>query len=645
MSIDDLILIGLGFLVFVFIAILVYLRRKSEYAQEDINNVLIHPKKTVDRKNELRKEKISDKTLGIDFGTSKSVAALYEGGKITIIPDPQDHTSIPSLVMVAPEEKLYVGWDALNHPARYQSQHFTISSVKRMMGKAGVTSWANLKTYPQEVSALILGCLKVQAEAFYKEKIGKAVLAVPAHFNINQRWATKQAAEIAGLEPYWLVNEATAAVLAYSMIHARKDALAVVFDFGGGTLDVSIVETGEGVVEVKATEGDDQLGGDDFDQAIIAFLVDKIERDFGPSVELSPMHYLVLREAAVQAKIDLSRTLVTQIYIPAFISTASRHYNLDLSLERSTFESLCQPLFDRAKNLLQQGLVDSNLEPSNLHYLLLIGGTSYIPRVRALVSEVTGLRPSYGFDPASIVAQGAAIFAAYLSGDIKDILLLDATQRSYSVGGLEDGKVAFMIPRNTTIPTKKTEIFTTSIDNQEHLTLRVFEGEQSLASQNTFIGEVCLTGLLPAKAGNPQIEVTFDIDSIGILHVSALERVTGHKVEATMLAPYRLNDAQIKVLRRKVEKELILVSQRYRIAYEEKQYEQAHGEATACINDIERFLIANRTALSTENVRLLIAGQDLLREFLAREVDCCELNKLIASVRHTYEEAVRSLMK
>lgn len=296
--------------------------------------------------------------IGIDFGTSKSVVAIWDKRTSTTIPDLQGRTAMPSLVLVAPDEQLHIGWEALNHPLRYQSEYFTISSIKRMIGKAGETEWGHFRTYPQEVSALILGRLKMYAEAYCDSEITKAVIAVPAHYNINQRWATKQAAEIAGLKALRLVNEATAAVLAYSVLHKKGEGFAIVFDFGGGTLDVSVVEYGEGLYEVKATAGDDRLGGDDFDQIIVDYLLENIKKELGTSVELNQIQQLVLKDAATKAKIELSDALTVRVYLPGFIRTENRNWDIDVSLDRNTFESLCGKLFDRAEMVLCNVLED-----------------------------------------------------------------------------------------------------------------------------------------------------------------------------------------------------------------------------------------------------------------------------------------------
>ena len=494
--------------------------------------------------------------VGIDFGTSKSMVSYLRNGAPIIIPDFQDHQSIPSLAMVTPESNIFVGGDALNHPARYQINFFTISSIMRLLGKSGVTRWGNLQTYPQEVAALILGRLRVQAEAYCKEEVTRTVLAVPAHLDINQVWAIKEAAKIAGLEPVRLVDGATAAILAYRKVNEKKESLAAVVDFGGGTLDVSLVAYGDGLVEVRATHGDDCLGGDEFDQAIVDILIENIARDIGKSVELGPSHKLVLSEAAARAKIELSSRLDTRIYIPEFIAATGRYYDLDMSLERGTFERICDPLFERAKRILQQGLADANLKPSDLDTLLLIGGTSHIPRFRGLVSEVTGLKPSYAPDPATIVAQGAAILGGILSGDRRDIILLPASTASYSYALHRGDRVTRVLSRNTCLPNKTTKTISTTSDNQTDLTILLFQGDSEGAQGNILVGEVHLSGLLATKRGVPKIELTFDMDTNGTLFVSAAEQGTNKRAGVVIQAPNRLNDEQLGVLGRKVETEI-----------------------------------------------------------------------------------------
>lgn len=511
------------------------------------------------------------KIIGIDFGTSKSAAAIAGNGKITIIPDLYDRGSLPSLVMIAPEGRLYVGWDAKKHPSRYERQYRTINSAKRLIEKAGTTNWGDLQIWPQEISALILGYLRVQAETFCDDKVERAVIAVPSHFDLNQRLAIRQTAMIAGLKVERLVGEATAAALAYRTaaalahrgVNPEQDRITLVFDFGGGKLDISIIRTGEGLVEVIAANGDDRLGGDDFDQVIIDILVERINQDMGSSAELSPLQHLFLREIASQAKIDLSHVLDTRIYIPGFLSTADRQYSLDVVLTRSGFEKLCQPLFDRAESLLQQGLEDANIRPSDVHDLLLIGGTSHIPRVRDLVCRRMGREPSGGFDPGVIVAQGAALLGGILSGEVRNMMLLDATSMTYSAACSGDNRVTRIITRNTSLPTRKSETFTTTRDNQTNLIIRIYQGEQSLARDSNFLGEIQVNGIPPAQAGNPKIEVVFDIDANDILHVSARDKQADRIFSITLMGRYGLDDTQLKSMRRRVDEELVKLHQVY----------------------------------------------------------------------------------
>jgi molecular chaperone DnaK len=503
------------------------------------------------------------KIIGIDFGTSKSAAAIAGNGKITIIPDLYDRGSLPSLVMIAPEGRLYVGWDAKKHPSRYERQYRTVNSAKRLIEKAGTTNWGDLQIWPQEISALILGYLRVQAEIFCDDKVERAVIAVPSHFDLNQRLAIKQIAMIAGLSADRLVSEATSAAFAYRGVYPEQDRTALVFDFGGGKLDISIVRSGEGFVEVIASIGDDRLGGDDFDQVIIDFLIDRISRDIGLSTELGPLQHLYLREIASQAKIDLSNMLEARMYVPGFLSTANRKYSLDVVLSRSDFEGLSKPLFDRAESLLQQGIEIAYIRPSDIQDLLLIGGTSHIPCVRDLVCRRMGREPSGGFDPMLIVAQGAALLGGVLSGNVRDNLLLDVTSSSYSAARPEDSEVTRMITRNTCLPTWKSETFTTTRDNQTSLNIRIYQGEQTLASDNTFLGEIQVKGIPPAQAGNPKIEVVFDIDANHVLHVRAREKLMDRIFSTTLMGRYGLDDMQVRSMSRRVDEELVKLRQVY----------------------------------------------------------------------------------
>ncbi len=354
--------------------------------------------------------------VGIDFGTSKSVVAVMQNGISTVVPDQEGRLTMPSVVMVDPDENISVGWEARQHPRRYESEHITISSIKRLMGKAGETSWARFRTYPQEISALILGHLKIQAETFCGEEINAAVLAVPAHFDINQRWATLQAAEIAGLNVGRLINEATATVLGFTQIHSKRDGSVLVFDFGAGTLDVSIVAYGDGVCEVLATVGDDRLGGDDFDQAVHDHLINHI-KSICRGDDLDPVRRQVLKAEAEKLKIELSSSSKARLFFPGFLSAGNRRFDLDVTLERAAFESMCQNLHDRAVKLVEKAIQDARR--SKLTDLILIGGTAHIPYIRHRIMQMTNLSPVPYIDPTMAVAVGAGVQAGVLASEVR----------------------------------------------------------------------------------------------------------------------------------------------------------------------------------------------------------------------------------
>ena len=585
--------------------------------------------------------------VGIDFGTSKSIVAVVKDKKPHIIPDLRGNLVTPSLVMVAPDRRLFIGHNALSHPARYQSKHFTISSIKRLMGKKGETTWGDFRTFPQEVSALILGYLKIQAEAICGEEITGAVLAVPAHFNINQRWATMQAAEAAGLRVLRMVNEATAAIMGYRnplvggrQVSGNEEGSALIFDFGAGTLDASVVEFGQGLYNVKSTAGTN-VGGDDFDALLSAHILNGIKRDFGHSGRLDPMQRLVLTEAVKKAKIELSSVKETHIILPGFIEQGTSHADLNVRLDRETLETVCKDLFDRASFVLRWVVQDSGIAPSDLSDLLLVGGTSKMPYICEMVSQFTGLQPAVGVDPNFAVATGAAILAGMLAGDQfgRDLLLLDAAGTSYSTG-IGNDSVEPMISRYTTLPTKKSLVFTTAEDGQKEVTISVFEGVRETQHENTLIGQVRLSGLSPAPKGVPQIEVTFDVDASGNLFVKAKDLATGSEVRSATEAPYRLNAAQMKVLRRKVESALRSVRQG---AISVKE-EQTQRKAQALFQEIEEFLASYQLVISAEEWSLLQSGNKLLREYCRRNAQGDDLRTLISSVTWSYRETLAAIV-
>jgi molecular chaperone DnaK len=488
--------------------------------------------------------------VGIDLGTTKSVIAYWQYGKPHIIPDGSGNLSIPSLVLVTPDEKIYVGRKAQRHPLRYESKNITISSVKRLMGVKGETTWGSWNTYPQEISAFILAELKYQAETYFGDEITDAVIAIPAHFNENNRRATKEAAQIAGFNVLCLVNEAVAATMVYGL-DRRNEEKVLVFDLGGGTLDVSVIEIGEGVFEVICVEGDSKLGGDDFDQVIVDYVMRQIYNKYGSDIELNPFQERILKDISERAKIELSSATTAQIRIPGFLNIGNQYYDLDVTLDRRTFESLSEDLFRRAVYILKKALDFAGLGPSDIDALLFLGGSSRIPYFKITIKKEFGLSPFTGVDPETCVAQGAAILAATRKGRMKEALLLDVTPNSYGVG-MKGDKFHKIIKKNTTLPTKKTGVFTTIEDNQTAIPIRIYEGESEKASENTYLGTLTLEGIPPARAGTIEMEVTFDIDANGIVHASAKDTTLGDGKDMTVRvdSPYRLNEVQLRTMRR-----------------------------------------------------------------------------------------------
>lgn len=579
--------------------------------------------------------------IGIDFGTSKSCVAVLKNGAPVVITDFKGHRTSPSVVLVDPDDKLHIGWEAVNNPLRYRSRSFTISSVKRLMGTIEQVQWGTLKTYPQEISSLIIALLKAHADAHCGHDIQTAVIAVPAHYNLHQRWATLQAAEIAGFANVRLINEATAAVLAYKVNNETEESI-LVFDFGAGTLDVSVVEWGQGVAQVKSSAGDDRLGGDDFDQIIVRFALDDIERKIG-KVELDSFQKMVLCEAARQAKEELTSSLETTLFRPGFVQTAGGPIDLNLRLDRGVFKTACKPLLERAKQVLNLALLDSQLSNARPSKLLLIGGTSRIPCVREMVRQVVGLEAITGLDPESGVCEGACILSGTLNGSIRNLVLLDVTPTSYSVG-LKDDSASVLIPRNATIPTRKTAAFTTTEDNQTELTVRVFQGERQKTSQNSFVGEVRLTGLPLAKAGVPAIEVCFDIDVHGTLRASATDGATKKNVTAVLESPYRLNPGQLKVLQRKVQKEIGTLRNAEVNRRKLEAEGEARGQALRLAEHIGDLLQEFEGQVPTPSRVLLNSGIAVIREYLAANASAADLSVLAASLRSTFEDAVLNLV-
>jgi molecular chaperone DnaK len=470
------------------------------------------------------------RAVGIDLGTTNSVIAVLEGGDPTIVPNAEGGRTTPSVVSFKDGEVL-VGEVAKRQAITNPDQ--TVRSVKRHMG----TNWSidvdEKKLTAQEVSARILMKLKRDAEAFLGDSVTDAVITVPAYFNDAQRQATKEAGQIAGLNVLRIINEPTAASLAYGLDKEEADHTILVFDLGGGTFDVSVLEIGEGVFEVKATSGDTQLGGDDWDQKVIDWLVEGFKNDHGVDLGKDKMALQRLKEAAEKAKIELSTVAETEVNLPFITATSEGPLHLQRKLTRSEFQKLTEELLERTKRPFEQAIKDSGIAIGDIDHVVLVGGSTRMPAVQEVVKGLTGKDPHRGVNPDEVVAAGAAIQAGVLKGDVKDILLLDVTPLTLGIE-TKGGVMTRMIERNTTIPTKRSEIFSTAENNQPEVEINVLQGERAMVNDNKSLGKFRLTGIPPAPMGIPQIEVTFDIDANGIVNVHAKDLATGKEQKMTI---------------------------------------------------------------------------------------------------------------
>jgi molecular chaperone DnaK len=501
--------------------------------------------------------------IGIDLGTTNSVVAAMEGGKPTVIPNQEGNRTTPSVVGFSNSGERLVGQVAKRQAVTNPEN--TVSSIKRFMGRRFDEVVEEIKTIPfkvvkgendtarievegkqhspPEISAMILQKLKAAAEDYLGSTVEKAVITVPAYFNDAQRQATKDAGQIAGLEVLRLVNEPTAAALAYGL-EKKEDETIAVFDFGGGTFDISILEVGSGVVEVKSTNGDTHLGGDDLDQVVIEWMEEEFKKDQGVDLSKDRMAVQRLKEAAEKAKMELSSTVETDINLPFITADASGPKHLTLRLSRSKFEQMIEPLVERTLAPSRQAIKDAGLEAKDIDEVILVGGSTRIPMVQKLVTDLFGKEPNKGVNPDEVVAIGAAVQAGVLAGDVKDMLLLDVTPLSLGVetlGGVAD----VVIERNSTIPVNKSKVYSTADDNQNQVEIHILQGERSMASDNRTLGRFQLIGIPPAPRGVPQIEVAFDIDANGILHVSAKDRGTGQEQKIEITSPSGLSEDEI----------------------------------------------------------------------------------------------------
>ncbi|MEM0086675.1 MAG: molecular chaperone DnaK [Candidatus Micrarchaeaceae archaeon] len=536
------------------------------------------------------------KIIGIDLGTSNSAAAVLEGGRPVIIPSSEGSTlygkAFPSYVAFTKDGQRLVG-----EPARRQAvanPEGTVTAFKRKMGTNFKYKIFGKEYSPQELSAMLLQKIKKDAEAYLGEEVKQAVITVPAYFDDNQRQATKDAGEIAGLEVVRLVNEPTAACLAYGLDKAGKEMKILVYDFGGGTLDVTIMEFGNGVFEVKATSGDTQLGGTDMDNVIVDFLVGEIKKASGVDVTKDKQAMQRIREAAEKAKIELSTTLTTEINLPFLTMGMDKSpVHFTYTLTRAKLEDLVLPIVERTTKPVSQALKDAKLEPKDIDKVILIGGPTRMPIVQRYIEQLLGKKIERGVDPMEAVALGAAIQGGVLTGEVKDIVLLDVTPLSLGIETLGN-VMTKIIERNTTIPVKKSQIFTTAEDGQTTVSIHVLQGERTMAADNIDLGSFMLTGIPPAPRGVPQIEVTFDIDANGILHVTATDKATGKAQSMQIMAPNKMSKEELDKKIQEAEK----------YAEEDKRKREQielKNSAESLVYTTEKFLKENQSRISNEN--------------------------------------------
>jgi len=595
------------------------------------------------------------KIIGIDLGTTNSVVAVMEGGEPVVITNPEGGRLTPSVVAFTKAGERLVGQVAKRQAVTNPEN--TIFSIKRFMGRkydevseemkmvpykvvrasnGDARVEANGKDYsPPEISAMILQKLKQAADEYLGSSVTKAVITVPAYFNDAQRQATKDAGQIAGLEVMRIVNEPTAAALAYGL-DKKKDETIAVYDFGGGTFDVSILEVGEGVVEVKATNGDTHLGGDNLDQRIIDWIISEFRKSDGIDLGKDRMALQRLKESAEKAKMELSTVMETDINLPFITADAAGPKHLQMKLTRAKFEQLVDDLLQKTVGPTKQALADAGVDPSKIDEVVLVGGSTRIPKVQAIVKELFGKEPHKGVNPDEVVAVGAAVQAGVLAGDVKDLLLLDVTPLSLGIETM-GGVLTVLIPRNTTIPTRKSEIFSTASDNQTSVEVHVLQGERSLARDNRTLGKFHLVGLPPAPRGVPQIEVTFDIDANGIVNVSAKDLGTGKEQKITITASSGLSKDEVQRMMREAESH----------ADEDKKRREEielRNRADQAVYGAERLIKDTGDKLSASDKQAIEAAMEAVKQANAGS-DAAAITRALDQLTQAQHKAAESLYK